>query len=94
MTNKLPNMSSRYGAPMGRMGSPHVDPDYTGKWSLCRVRIDSGGYDNGGAYWGHGAPLWQACTDDGESELFFRASSREAAKAHIRELCPTARFYR
>jgi hypothetical protein len=91
---KLPNVSSRYGAPMGRMGKPHVDPDFDGKWSLCRVRLDSGGYDNGGAYWGIGAPLWHACTEDGESELFFRAHDRDAAKAHVREANPNARFYR
>lgn len=91
---KLPNVSSRYGAPMGRMDKPHVDPDSTAKWSLRRVTLDSGGYDNGDAYWGLGAPLWWAVTDDGDSELFFRASNRDAAKAYVREECPAAKFYR
>ena len=42
---------------------------------LFKVNIDSGGYDEGGAYWGHGEPLWCA-TDDEDYREFVRAHHR------------------
>lgn len=75
---KLSNVSSKYGAPMGRRS----DIDLYGKVRLARVRLDSGGYDNGGAYWGHGEPLWRALDTEG-NEQFLRAVSREAAKKSL-----------
>ena len=33
---------------------------------VYRVRLDSGGYDDGGAYWGHGAPLY--CLEQSECQ--------------------------
>lgn len=95
---KLPNVSSKYGAPMGRGGESLAKflREYAGlgKLSLVRIPINSGGYDNGGAYWGTGAQLWRAAfvTSDGceTVETFFRAPSREAAKAQL----PGAKFYR
>jgi hypothetical protein len=95
---KLSNVSSKYGAPMGRGGSS-IDQflacydGLTVKVSLAWVRLDSGGYDNGGAYWGTGQALWLASfTDtDGEAvECFFRAPTREAAKTFL----PGCKFYR
>lgn len=63
------------------------------KVTLQRVRLDSGGYDPQGAYFGIGAPLYWAATDDGELDATFRADDRADAKAHVRELLPNARFY-
>jgi hypothetical protein len=80
----LSNVSSKYGAPMGRDSS-----EPSGKVRLQRVRLDSGGYDSGGAYWGIGQALWCAEDVDGNRK-FFRASDREAAKAKL----PNCRFYR
>lgn len=94
---KLPNVSTRYGAPMGRRNFSDGSPaDLPRKFWLRRVRLDSGGYDNGGAYWGHGAPLYYAETEsvDGEVVRYFRASDREAAKAAIRAEFPNATFFR
>ena len=86
-------VSCAYGAPMGR----HTGPDFldvdAGKIYLRRVPINSGGYDAGGAYWGLGAPLWEAQDQDGNGRIF-RAASRSAAKAAIREDFPGATFYR
>lgn len=62
---KLSKAYSQYGASMGR-GSQHAAPDSAIKFRLERVRLDSGGYDNGGAYWGHGSPLFHAWGDDGD----------------------------
>lgn len=85
-------VSCKYGAPMGRGGSLLAGT----KTHLARVRLDSGGYDPGGAYWGIGQPLFVAWDDEG-GEIYLRASSREAAKAQLRaESCDpeNLRFYR
>lgn len=83
---RLPNVSSRYGAPMGRASS-----QVSGKVRLAQVRLDSGGYDNGGAYWGHGLPLWRAEDTEGH-EQYFRSLSRGTAKALLAQ--KGCRFYR
>ena len=95
---KLNNVSSKYGAPMGRGGFPvsrflSCYEGLTVRVSLRWIRLDMGGYDNGGAYWGLGQPLWLASfTDtDGETiECFFRADDRNAAKAVL----SGCKFYR
>lgn len=103
MQNPTPEVSTRYGAPMGRK-SDHLsgliiepkDPPFT----LRRIRLDRGGYDGGGAYWGLGAPLfWWAVTitEDGatdECSGFLRARDRDDAKRLIIALHPRARFFR
>jgi len=93
MSTFITPVSSPHGAPMGR----HTGPDYldatAGKISLRRVPINSGGYDTGGAYWGLGAPLWEAMDQDGNGRIF-RAHDRAAAKVAIRADFPDAVFYR
>jgi hypothetical protein len=76
-TRQLPKVSTRYGAPMGR-----ADSRIAGKCRLQRIHLNSGGYDSGGAYWGHGKPLWVAMDSDG-GMLFCRANTREQAKGVI-----------
>lgn len=98
---KLSKVNSKYGAPMGRGGLP---PDLFAtrafgegaKVKLAQVRINCGGYDNGGAYWGLGLPLYRAYFyDNGEAtECFFRASSRSMAKKQLLEYEPELKFYR
>ena len=44
---------------------------------LFRVKIDSTGYDEGGAYWGHGKPLY--CAQGRHFQAFTRAHSRTLA---------------
>lgn len=58
------------------------------------VRLDAGGYDRGGAYWGHHLTLYYYADGSGQVDGYLRASTRDAAKAAIRETYPTARFYR
>lgn len=96
---------SQYGASLGR---PSHIQGYNGeKLHLERVKLDSGGYDKGGAYWGTGEPLFVAWDDSGEFQLFVRAVPegtpwgypnsavyRERAKRAVRKLLPDARFYR
>ena len=88
----IDNVSSTYGAPMGRRN--FVDPDEDQKIYLRRLEFIDACYDKGGAYWGMPANLYHACTSNKSTEIFVRASSRADAKRQIRELVPTARFFR
>lgn len=77
-----------YGAPMGRHGNGQID----GKVHLQRVRLDSGGYDPGGAYWGIGKPLYVAFDNDG-GEYYFRANNRADAKKQLNDEFVGLSFY-
>ena len=92
--NPAPRVDARLGAPMGRAspGAPHSPAPV--KASLRRIRLNLGGYDSGGAYWGLGQPLYWAGSDCGAVDMFFRAPDRAAAKATVLERHPGARFYR
>lgn len=83
------NVSSKYGAPMGRNIR---DPHLLGKVSLRRVRLDQGGYDQGGAYWGHGQPLFCAWNDE-NPPVYVRATDRDTAKADLARMYEVT-FYR
>jgi hypothetical protein len=95
---KLPPVDCRYGAPMGRQSHPPDDPKAPLKFSLRRVvMVDQDCYDNGGAYWGQGAPLYYAEAEQPNGDRcwqFLRARSRTNAKDTIRLWYPNARFYR
>jgi len=56
----IPPVVTKYGAPMGRAewGRPEDCP--ARGVHLFHVPLDSGGYDRGGAYWGHGQRLYCA----------------------------------
>ena len=79
------------------------------KLRLVRLDINQGGYDKGGAYWGHRRPgfslYWAESKEEfdlapyarptfGTLEIPVDATSREDAKRKIRDLLPNARFYR
>lgn len=49
---------------------------------LSRVKIDSGGYDEGGAYWGVGHPLYCAYTDDHNQYCEYVWASSRSDAAH------------
>lgn len=78
MAQQFESVNCRYGAPMGRSEDGYLETDLRRFVRLFRVRIDSGGYDDGGAYWGIGEPLWCAIDDDGNRQ-FTRATSRAKA---------------
>lgn len=101
----LPQVNCTYGAPMGRRSRAHPGlVDEPMKFYLQRVPLDSGGYDSGGAYWGHGQPLyWYTAADTPEMaefklsdlpDAFLRANNRKHAKELIREMYPLAKFFR
>ena len=87
------------GAPMGRVDVP-APRDFEYKMRLYKMNLDSGGYDRGGAYWGHGEPMYCAEADDrGEDVeelpiMYLRAKSRDEAKSIVRESYPYVSFFR
>lgn len=94
MRNPVPQTSNRYGAPMGRRYTERFTLEALGTpLYLRRIRLNSGGYDAGGAYWGLGPPLFYVEDGVGNSR-FFRARDRAEAKAKILEDWPDATFYR
>lgn len=67
--NPTPRVHSQYGAPMGRPGFGHGAQPTT-PFELRKIRLNQGGYDDGGAYWGTGAPLyWYCAYESGEKTV-------------------------
>jgi hypothetical protein len=84
----------RRGAPFGRHSYHGADTDFAGRLTLRRVRIDSGGYDSQGTYFGIGGPLYWYAADCGRIDGVIWARDREIAKGQIRRFYPKARFWR
>ena len=74
---------------MGRMS---VMTNPTATCRLFKVRLDSGGYDPGGAYWGGPDDLY--CIRADGVLNFCRAVDREAAKEIFQERYPSITFFR
>ena len=93
MGRQLPDVNCKYGAPMGRVGSLPTE-EVTGVVRLFEVRLDAGGYDDGGAYWGLGGEMVY-CVEQEHSGLlsFFRAWDRASAKLVVLSEYPDATFY-
>jgi len=51
------------------------------KYSLRRIRLNSGGYTSSGTYYGHGLPLFEAKNKETGEMIEFRAPDRKSAKA-------------
>jgi len=83
----ITKVSSKYGAPMGRPNVGSYPPTVVSgpnnkilkknnkhnKIFDCAVPMASGGYDRGGAYWGHGSQLRVRYTKDLSYIEFYRA---------------------
>ncbi len=96
MINLTPDVPCKYGDPIGRRSAhPGTMACFDGRIGLQRVRLDSGGYDRGGAYWGLGDRLYAYYGYDTDGDLligYFRAVSRTDALAQLRELAPDAKI--
>lgn len=64
------------------------------KLHLVKVRLNKGGYDFRGEYWGVGLPLYYYQTPNCEEYGHIRANNREHAKQLVRSLVPSATFFR
>lgn len=54
------------------------------------LKLDSGGYDRGGAYWGHGERIYIAQDENDHAQWSCRARDRASAIAKLREMYPNA----
>jgi hypothetical protein len=79
------------GAALGRATVKDAGKDYSGKLCLRRVRLDQGGYDPNGTYFGQGAPLYWCASDDGDIDYMMRANDRESARAMVLAEYPKAK---
>ena len=84
--NPFPNVSGKYGAPMGRNGD---NPSNLQDVKRLHARRQGGcdGYDKGGAYWSSPSNVWGVWgTIDGEILCtYVRAHSRIAAIEQVRK---------
>ena len=106
---KLRKAYSARGADMGRPAFLPNDRNVEVKLRLVRMKLDSGGCDSGGAYWGcrtyPNKIYWAESIEDyelgrydrppiGTVEMTVDAANRLEAKNKIRDLLPNAKFYR
>lgn len=92
-----PELSSRFGAPMGRSPWGGVRQCGDAKIYLRQIPINGGGYDSGGAYWGarpKGLRLFGWHDAEQERRGYLDARNREDAKRRLREENPAVRFFR
>ena len=90
--------SGKFGAPLGR-NEFYENP--TGRVTTFRVRLDSGGYDRGGNYWGLGDPLYCQCEVNADGytsasmsyRLFTRARSKALALKHFEDTRKQHKIY-
>jgi hypothetical protein len=54
------------------------------------LKLDSGGYDQRGTYYGLGLPLYRASDDRGDVDVTLRANDRAHAKDLVRRRLGTA----
>lgn len=83
--NPFPEVSCKYGAPMGRRGD---NPANLQDAKRLHARHQGGGqgYDRGGAYWGLPGTVWGVWAHIGEEVVctYVRASSRNDAIKKVR----------
>jgi hypothetical protein len=73
-------VDAKYGAPMGRRQDPVEE--FVEPVCLQKVPMIDGDYDEGGAYWGGGTPLYCAWDDEGHA-VYVRAKDSSAAKKKL-----------
>jgi hypothetical protein len=87
---------NKYGSSMGRKNQLNGKPE---KLHLRKIRLNQGGYDQGGAYWGNttNSHIYLAISPDNtENEepviCYVRAENRNEAKKLVLEKLPKFKF--
>lgn len=82
------------GAALGRrtVSNPNAET-FDKPLTLRKIRLDSGGYDPNGTYFGTGTPLYWCASHDGNIDRTLRATSRNEAMSKVRAWYPLATFY-
>lgn len=89
-------VNSKYGAPMGRCNITEmvtIDHEDAIRFRVEKIRWSDGGYDQGGAYWGAGLPVYLAVHENGDDYIrrSYRARSRQDAITQLRAEFPNAK---
>ena len=84
--NPFHPVGPKFGAPTGR--GRHYAP-YNGERMYLRKSHITQGYDEGGAYWGAGEPVYALSNFDGTIVEYFREDTRERAKKRSIEVLRT-----
>lgn len=90
-----PDVTGGRGAPMGRPHTGVYQYAQRGPFYLREIKLDKGGYDPGGAYWGarpKGCKLYGALSEDGNAQTYVDAEDRTHAKELVRRRFPAALF--
>jgi hypothetical protein len=86
----MPKGSMKRGAPMGR--GARIDDESTEVTYVQRVRIDSGGYDPCGIYWGISNPLYCGYNPNTSTEVYARGRTRIEAIEQMQATFPQLVF--
>ena len=92
MAKQFEAVNSQYGAPMGRAsyGADCVESAPARSVRLFRVNLDAGGYDDGGAYWGHGQAIYCAlCEAPGNEFMVTERANHRFHAAALLEIKPS-----
>jgi len=79
------------GAALGR-ASVKGDRKHDGRLFMRLVRLDSGGYDTNGTYFGHGRRLYWYSSEDGSIDGTVRGETRAQAREKVLRDYPNARI--
>ena len=79
------------GAAFGRPRIHDESAEFSGEITLRKVRLDQGGYDPNGTYFGIGRPLYWYANAEGTIDGMLRDDSRTGARAQVLAKYPKAR---
>ena len=82
------------GAALGRPTVLDAPEDFAGRIYLRKVRLNQGGYDANGTYFGTGTPLYWYSDEEGEIDAMLRANHREQARNMVLAKYPKAKVRR
>lgn len=81
-------------AALGRPSIRDAAKDFAGTIMLRQVRLDDGGYDPNGTYFGTGEPLFWFANDEGTIDEMTRACNFDGARAKVLAQYPVATIER
>lgn len=82
------------GAALGRPTIRDEPPDYAGLLYLWHVRLDAGGYDKNGTYFGAGQRLYWCSNMELTVDYMLRADDRASARELVLKDYPNAKVRR
>ena len=82
------------GAALGRPSIKEEPKDYAGLLYLWHMRLDAGGYDKNGTYFGIGERLYWCANENHTVDFMLRAQDRADARTQVLQVYPKAKVRR